>query len=49
MKARAWNNGEHHPSGAGYGIRLTAEDRDQYFKKEWKSVTLILDGEERCR
>ena len=38
----AWNNGAYHPSGAGYGLKVSVEDRDSYFKKEWKSVTIEI-------
>jgi len=36
----AWNNGKHHASGAGYGLKVPMAYRDKYFQKEWKSVTL---------
>ena len=29
----AWNNGAHQANGAGYGIKLTHEDRDKYFRR----------------
>jgi hypothetical protein len=38
----AWNNGQHESTGAGYGLKIPVADRDKYFKKEWKSVTLEL-------
>lgn len=44
MIVTAWNNGSHHKSGAGYGLKLTIADRDQYFKREWGTVTLELEG-----
>ena len=44
MIVTAWNNGQHHPSGAGYGLKLQAEDRDRYFRKEWKYVIVELEG-----
>lgn len=44
MIASAWNNGSHRPSGAGYGIKIAAKDRDLYFKREWKKVVLHLEG-----
>jgi len=44
MIAQAWNNGSHHRTGAGYGIKIATRDRDRYFRKEWKSVTLLLEG-----
>ena len=29
----AWNNGGHHPSGAGYGLKISITDRNQYFNR----------------
>jgi hypothetical protein len=42
VKVTAWNNGKHHRSGAGYGIKISATDRDRHFKKSWKSVFVLL-------
>ena len=42
MEVTAWNNGKHHKSGAGYGIKINLIDRDRYFKKSWGSVYLKL-------
>lgn len=40
-----WNNGSpNNSTGAGYGIRIAREDRDNYFQKAWSSVTIELDG-----
>ena len=44
MRAKAWNNGSHDPSGNGYGIKIEATDRDSYFNRTWKHVTLHLEG-----
>ncbi len=46
MIVTAWNNGSWNSSGAGYGIRISIEDRDQYFRPEWKSVIIVLDDHE---
>jgi len=40
----AWNNGRHHPTGAGYGIKIKIKDRNAYFDEKWKHVILILEG-----
>lgn len=40
--ATAWNNGRRHASGAGYGLQLSVADRDRFFRKDWRSVTLRL-------
>lgn len=45
MRAKAWNNGEHHASGAGYGIKLSPEDRDRVFMREWTTVQLEVPGQ----
>lgn len=42
MIVTAWNNGKHHESGAGYGLKISQKERDQYFKREWSSVFLML-------
>jgi len=44
MIVTAWNNGAHHESGAGYGLKISAGDRDRYFRREWGSVILELEG-----
>jgi len=28
IEVKAWNNGQHHKSGAGYGVKFFAVDRD---------------------
>jgi hypothetical protein len=44
MQVTAWNNGSHHVSGAGYGIKIEIADRDRFFKREWKFIFLELEG-----
>ncbi len=44
MIVTAWNNGAHHDTGAGYGLKVGTEDRKTYFIKEWESVLLELEG-----
>ena len=39
MIVTAWNNGS-----TSYGVRIAMCDREQFFKKEWKSVVLELEG-----
>ncbi len=46
MIVTAWNNGEHHPNGAGYGFKIDVADREKHFDKKWEKVFLELDGEE---
>lgn len=45
MIATAWNNGQYSSTGAGYGVKVRMEDRNEYFKKKWRSVLLKLQGE----
>ena len=45
MRATAWNNGRHHTSGAGYGLRISEEDRDRFFDRSWGHVVFDLGGE----
>jgi hypothetical protein len=44
MNVTAWNNGQHHASGAGYGVKVAAQDRDVYFNNSWTSVFISLPG-----
>ena len=44
MIVTAWNNGRHDRGGAGYGLKIKAEDRNIYFDAKWKSVVLELEG-----
>src|SRR5438552_464999 len=41
MIGTAWNNGAHHSSGAGYGIKFTRSDRDAVFNSS-SQVSLDL-------
>jgi hypothetical protein len=45
MIATAWNNGEHHESGAGYGLKISPNDRDRYFMRTWESIFLRIEGQ----
>jgi hypothetical protein len=42
---KAWNDGKHLPTGGGYGLQITKEDRDRWFRPEWKTVSLIIEGQ----
>lgn len=44
MKVTAWNSGKHFESGAGYGLKLSIQDRDEFFDKSWSIVLLQLPG-----
>lgn len=45
MRAKAGNNGQHQASGAGYGIKSSAEDRDRVFMREWTTAQLEVPGQ----
>lgn len=45
MIVTGWNNGKRRPNGSGYGIKINAKDRDEYFKRDWGNVILELAGE----
>ncbi len=38
MIVTGWNHGDHQKSGAGYGVKLNADDRDQFFKRDWETI-----------
>ena len=40
--ATAWNNGQWHAGGAGYGLKVSVADRDRFFRRDWRTVTLRL-------
>ena len=42
ISATAWNNGQHHRSGAGYGLKISRTDRDRFFRREWRTVQLQI-------
>src|SRR5712692_5638508 len=45
--AVAWNNGSHHRSGAGYGLKISAADRDAHLRREWGTVDLYFPGRDK--
>jgi hypothetical protein len=45
VNATVWNNGHHHESGAGYGIKISASDRDRHFKRSWGSISLRIEDQ----
>lgn len=43
MIVTGWSNGSpNNTTGAGYGIRVSRQDRDRYFQREWPFVTIEL-------
>jgi len=45
MIVTAWNNSEHHVTGAGYGVQVQSSDIDKFFSPEWDCILLNLEGE----
>ena len=44
--AGGWWGSPNNQTGGGYGIRISPQDREQYFDLAWASVTVVLDGQE---
>jgi len=38
----AWHNGSHHNPFTGFGFKISEVDRDLYFTRSWKKVTIAL-------
>ena len=45
MIVTAWNNGDHHATGAGYGLKISITDRNRYFHRRWQYIVLELEGQ----
>lgn len=41
MNVSAWSNG-----GGSYGLRIGKLNRDRYFDPSWRSVLVLIDGQE---
>lgn len=44
MRATAWSNGNPRDSGAGYGLKISRQDRDHFFDQRWSAVVIQLPG-----
>jgi hypothetical protein len=44
MIVTAWKNGTPSLSGAGYGVKLDADDRDRFFQRDWETIELEFEG-----
>ncbi len=45
MIVTGWNNGSpNNRTGAGYGIRITAQDQERYIKKSWSLVSIEFES-----
>ena len=42
--AKIWNNGRYYATGAGYGLKISVEDRERSFDRTWQTVVLHLSG-----
>jgi len=40
-----WNNGSFRGTGAGYGFKISYENRLKHFQKSWTLATVILTGD----
>ena len=40
--ATGWKSGRHSRTGVSYGLKISVEDRDEFFDRNWKTVTLYL-------
>ena len=40
-----FGNGQWHVGGAGYGLKVSVLDRDRFFRRDWRTVTLHLVAE----
>jgi hypothetical protein len=45
MIVTGWTNGSPLTSGAGYGVKVGYDDRSWYFRHDWKSVFVFLEGQ----
>jgi hypothetical protein len=48
MYVTAWSNGQPTSSGAGYGVRISETDRDQYFDRRWSEALVDLGDDVRA-
>ncbi|MBI5538526.1 MAG: hypothetical protein HY951_00570 [Bacteroidia bacterium] len=46
IEVSAWNNGQHHESGAGYGIYVLKKDRKFILDKNINFISIKIDGKE---
>ena len=49
MKWSAWNNGDFHSNGNGYGFRIPIEQREKHFDRSWKSITIELEDDKESK
>ena len=45
MRATAWSNGSARNSGAGYGLKISRQDRDRFFDHRWSAIVLCPPGQ----
>ena len=41
----AWNNGSHHTTGAGYGLKVPIPDRDAHMARAMESIVLEVPSD----
>jgi hypothetical protein len=49
MRATAWSNGSPRGSGAGYGLKISRQDRDRFFDQKWPAIVLHLPEQDPVR
>lgn len=45
IRATAWSNGSARDSGAGYGLKISRQDRDRFFDRSWSTIVLQVPGQ----
>jgi hypothetical protein len=44
MIVTAWKNGTPSTTDSAFGVKLSADDWDRYFRKDWETIELELQG-----
>jgi hypothetical protein len=45
VRVTGWSNGSPLASGAGYGLKISRQDRDRFFDRVWTHIVLDIPGE----
>ncbi|MDD3370760.1 MAG: hypothetical protein PHE27_02920 [Alphaproteobacteria bacterium] len=48
LTATAWCNGSTSTCGTGYGFKVDKGDRDQFLKREWRTINLRFSDTDEC-
>lgn len=41
-----WSSAPNTETGGGYGVQISQQDRDRYFRRHWGTVLVELEGQE---